>query len=72
MRKIIGQKGFEQSGQVTVEFAIVFAAFFAICLACGVLWHVLADGLFVEHALQSASHHMEAVVPGVIADVFLY
>ncbi|MEG0620234.1 MAG: hypothetical protein RR866_04355 [Raoultibacter sp.] len=60
------------SGQVTVEFVIIFAAFLALCLACGVLWRALEEGLLVQHALQCASHHVESVIPGVIADVFLY
>lgn len=64
--------GKEDRGQVTVEFVVILAAFFAIALALGVVWRALEGGLFVDHALQSASHHMETVVPGVIADVFLY
>ncbi|MEF9841252.1 MAG: hypothetical protein RR773_01670 [Raoultibacter sp.] len=62
----------EDRGQVTVEFAVILVAFLAIAIALGVVWRALEGGLFVDHALQSASHHMETVVPGVIADVFLY
>lgn len=46
--------------------------FLALLAALGVLWRSVQDGLLVSHALQSASHHLETVVPGVISDVFLY
>ena len=59
-------------GQSTVEFAVVFFGFLSMVAALGVLWRVASDGLLVAHALQSASHHLETVVPGVVADVFLY
>lgn len=41
---------------------------------CGVgaLWRSLKSGLFVDHALASASHHVQGVLAGGIADVFLY
>ncbi|MEG0071288.1 MAG: hypothetical protein RR671_02820 [Raoultibacter sp.] len=59
-------------GQVTVEFVVILAAFLVIALVLGVVWRALEEGLLVDHALQSASHHIETVVPGVISDVFLY
>ncbi len=61
-----------ERGQATVEFAVVMGAFLAIALACGALWRALEGGLFVEHALASASHHVQAAAPGNVADVFLY
>ncbi len=60
------------SGQATVEYAIVFIAFLALVIALGALWDVLSGGLVVQHALQSASHHLSGVSPGVILDAFLY
>lgn len=59
-------------GQSTVEFAVVLFGFLALLAALGVLWRSVQGGLLVSHALQSASHHLETVVPGVISDVFLY
>lgn len=59
-------------GQGTVEFAVVLFGFLALLAALGVLWRSVQDGLLVSHALQSASHHLETVVPGVVSDVFLY
>lgn len=61
-----------EQGQATVEFALVTVGLLAVAVACGALWRVLADGLFVEHALSSASHHVQAAMPGSVADVFLY
>ena len=60
------------SGQGTVEFALVVAAFFALVFALGILWRALEGGLFVDHALASASHHLQSVSAGVVGDVFLY
>lgn len=60
------------TGQGTVEFAVVAAAFIAISFALAAFWHALGSGLLVEHALTSASHHAGSAMPGTIADVFLY
>lgn len=59
-------------GQATVEFALVAAGFLTVALALGVLWRSFEGGLFVEHALTAASHHVQGAAPGAIADVFLY
>lgn len=61
-----------RSGQSTVEYAIVFAAFLVLVLALGVLWRPFDTGLVVQHALQSASHHVKEVSEGALLDVFLY
>ena len=62
----------DNQGQATVEFALVAVAFLSLVVACTLLWRALKDGLFVEHALISASHHISKVSLGVIGDVFLY
>ncbi len=61
-----------QLGQSTVEFAIVTAGFLSATIALSLVWHAFGDGLLVEHALSVASHHVQGVVPAVVADVFLY
>ena len=61
-----------ERGQGTVEFALVMAAFLAVVVACGALWRGLEAGMFVDHALTSASHHVQMTMPGSVADVFLY
>lgn len=61
-----------RSGQGTVEYAVVLAAFMAIVVALGALWHFLDAGTVVQHALQGASHHLQSVTAGAIGDVFQY
>ena len=60
------------SGQGTLEYALVMFAFMAIIGGLGAVWHMLDAGLPVQHALQSASHHVASVAPGAFADVFMY
>ncbi len=60
------------SGQSTVEYAIVFAAFLALVLGLGAMADLFQSGMVVEHALQSASHHLKNVATGAWADVLLY
>lgn len=60
-----------QGGQATVEFALVMCALLAIALALGALWRAVSGELFIEHALMSASHHVQAAA-GWIIDVFSY
>ncbi len=55
-----------------MEFAIVAAAFVSVLVALGALRRSLESGSFVDHALTSASHHVQGVLAGGIADVFLY
>lgn len=61
-----------RSGQGTVEYAIVLFAFMAIVVGLGAIWHLLEAGDPVQHALQSASHHVSSVAPGAFSDVFMY
>lgn len=63
--------GSRESGQGTVEFAVVTAAFLAIVVAFGVLWRTLSGAVFVEHALAVASHRV-VVAPAVWGDVLRY
>ena len=62
----------DESGQSTVEFAIVTAAFAAVVTALAALWHVAGDGTLVQHALASASHHVQEAMPTYLFDVLLY
>ena len=59
-------------GQATVEFAIVMAGFLALIVALGAFWRMLGDGLIIEHALASASHHIQSAAPTTAFDIFLY
>lgn len=58
------------SGQSSVEFALVAAGLLVVILAFGLLFQKLESGLFVQHALASASHHLRSL--GSIADIFAY
>lgn len=62
----------KRHGQTTVEFAIILFGFLSVIFALGLLWRANQAGLLVDHALQSASHHIQSVAPGGMADVFLY
>ena len=59
-------------GQSTIEFALVCFALIGFIVALSVLWHLFERGLFVEHALASASHHLQSVFSGVVGDVLLF
>lgn len=61
-----------ERGQGSVEFAVVTAGFLVVALTLGLLWRALEGGLFVEHALVAASHHVQGVSGGSLADLFLY
>lgn len=45
-------------GQGTIEFAIVTAALLLIVIALGALWKLGDQGIFVEHAINSATKHI--------------
>ena len=60
------------AGQATLESVIVGTVLLALILGLGALSNRLAEGLFVEHALRSASHALGPNTAGVIGDVILY
>lgn len=50
----------------------MFAAFLAMVVGLGAVANLLESGLVLEHALQSASHHLNNVATAAWADIFLY
>ena len=62
----------DEHGQSTVEFAIIMAGFAAVTIGLAALAQAFGDGLFVQHALTTASHHIQGVSPVTAADIFLY
>lgn len=60
------------AGQSTVEYVVVFAGFLAMVIGLGVVANFLESGLVVQHALQSASHHIQSALTVAWADVLLY
>lgn len=65
-------KASSNAGQSTVEYAVIFAGFLALVVGLGAVWRLFETGLVLEHALQSASHHLQQVAEGAWLDVFLY
>ena len=62
-----------ETGQSTVEFAIVFAAFVCVVLGLGALLGIVQDdGPLVLHALASASHHVAGGDVGAWGDVLAF
>lgn len=70
MKKLLEKIYRDKSGQSTVEFAIVTSAILLIIVALGMFWNLGKDGIFVDHAQSSASHHLQDSAMGVIGDVF--
>lgn len=62
----------DNRAQATVEYAAVLAGFLCVVVALGALWRAVSSGLFVEHALMAASHHIQAAALGAVADVFAF
>lgn len=60
----------EEKAQSTVEFAIIVAAMLIIVIALSLIWKTSSNGLLIEHALNSASHHIEQAAIGIVGDVF--
>ena len=71
MLKIIKNIKSEEA-QASVEFAIVAAAFLIIVVVLSLFWNLGDDGVLVEHALKSASHHLKEAAIGIVGDVFSY
>lgn len=59
------------AGQATVEYVLLLAVFLCVMVALGMLAQRLDAGMFVDHALSSASHHVQ-MSAGWLADVFSF
>lgn len=62
----------DMRGQSTVEYVVITAAFVVMVMILGALWRALEEGTLVDHALSSASHHIQLAFPSNGADIFLY
>jgi hypothetical protein len=69
---MLGRSLKDVCGQGTVELSFVMAVSLSILIACALLWHLLAEGTLVEHAMAAASHHIQSASQGAVGDVFLY
>ena len=54
-----------------MEYAVVMAAMLCVIAAIGMLGNAIDGGLFVRHAIASASHCLQDSLGGVI-DVFCF
>ena len=59
-------------GQATVEYLIVGLALIAIIAALSVFGGRVQEGLFVQHAADSASHAITTNTAGSAGDVLVY
>ena len=50
---------------------MVLAASLAVVVGLGMLWGAVDGGMFVQHAVASASHNIQGMA-GSVADVFCY
>ena len=55
-----------------MEFAVVTASLMCVVTGLSLLWNLLGAGAFVDHALLSASHHVQAATGFALADVFMF
>jgi Flp pilus assembly pilin Flp len=62
----------DSSGQATVEYLIVGLILIVVITALGLLVQVLEDGIFVESAVQNASHAITGNTAGAAGDALLY
>jgi len=62
----------DNRGQATVEYLIVALAFLVIFVVLAALAGRLQGGMFVDHAINSASHAFGHNTMGSIGDVLLY
>ncbi len=58
----------EESGQASVEYALVLVASLAMLAALAALWHKGGEGTLVDGAISAASH----LVEGTLQDVLLF
>jgi len=61
-----------QKGQATLEYALTGLILLAVIIGFATLQARLGEGLFIEHALNSASHGTYQDTGGIVGDVLLY
>lgn len=68
------QGTFDEAIWRTIEHRIRHRVCGVSCHGCGLgaVANLLESGLVLEHALQSASHHLSNVAAAAWADIFLY
>ena len=69
-RRLLRKALHDESGQSTVEFCLVAAAFLAVILGGWAMLQAFSAGQLADHAVSSAAHVLEASPTGVLADIF--
>ena len=59
-------------GQATIEYLVVALALLVVIIALSALSGRIQEGLFIEHAIDSASHAFGKNTMGAIGDVLLF
>lgn len=70
-RRVLMGCAADEHGQSTVEYAVVMAAMLCVIAGIGMLGNAADAGMFVQHAVASASHNIQGMLGGV-TDVFCY
>lgn len=61
----------DESGQSTVEYALVFTAFLVVLAGMGALMGLFGDGIAARHAVMSSSHCISSALVG-LTDAFCF
>ena len=69
--QLIGARARDQTGQATLEYAVVLATFLALCAGLAAIWHASANGVFARASTEAASHSMNDPI-GLAKDISLY
>lgn len=60
------------SGQSTLEYLVVLAAFMAVVSALALMWRMAADGRLVSLAVDAASHGAGGGAVSLLKDVAVF
>ncbi|MDR2036125.1 MAG: hypothetical protein LBP91_05610 [Coriobacteriales bacterium] len=71
-KRCMGQAAKRCEGQASVEYLIVGLALMVVIAGLGALSVRLEEGLFVQHAADSASHAITTNTAGSLGDILLY
>ena len=61
-----------ECGQSTLEYLLTLAAFLAMVVALGAIWHAARDGRLLALATDAASHGSGAGAVSMLKDVLEY
>lgn len=63
----------DESGQATLEYAVVLMAFLTMLIALAAMWHAARDGRLLDLAVEASSHAItEGGEVGAVQDILCY